>query len=1510
MKLKITQILLIASITLSFNVFSQQSPSIQTGVTFQWADTQTVNSDPATISSVTVDGTVYNTFVVPSGYEMTQLGPDGHGPNRILRNGVLLATASDVPNWSNIALAAFQDKNLNHFFTSNPNGRNICLDFDAIETTDAQKQTIFYNPTIPSNEGGIIAVTERNANNCFHIAIYGTPVGGGVTQLLGETFIRSNENALQGPVLINQEPNPDTDYWKVDRVTENNGTIGIGLFYLSDIVPLGSKISRIEFNAASRDHGDGKFFLLQKYAIDRNEINCLDETYNGDLDLGNNVPDNSTYSLVSGPSVPGQAFVLNNDGTYSYTPPLGFVGDVTFRYQVCLPAPNTSECDSATVTLSYVDLPTEPEIEVSCGATNNDFTISVINHDSASNYEYSINNGPFQTSPDFTGLPEGSYNLVVRTAFSNCLRSFNSGPIILDNLELSGSANDISCPENTNGTIDITVSGGASPYTYSWSNSKTSEDLNNLSDGLYTVTVTDANGCTITGDFTVSVLPDNEDPIITTCPEPVSVTADAGICGTLATNVTLGGPTFTDNCTGATASNNAPDTFPVGITTVIWTVTDDAGNTTTCEQTVTVTDNEDPIITTCPEPVSVTTDAGICGTLATNVTLGEPIFTDNCTGATASNNAPDTFPVGITTVIWTVTDDAGNTTTCEQTVTVTDNEDPIITTCPEPVSVTADAGICGTLATNVTLGEPTFTDNCTGASASNNAPDTFPVGVTTVIWTVTDAAGNTATCEQTVTVTDNEDPIITTCPEPVSVTADTGICGTLATNVSLGEPTFTDNCTGATASNNTPDTFPVGVTTVIWTVTDAAGNTATCEQTVTVTDNEYPIITTCPEPVSVTADAGICGTLATNVTLGEPTFTDNCTGASASNNAPGTFPVGVTTVIWTVTDAAGNTATCEQTVTVTDNEDPIITTCPEPVSVTADAGICGILATNVTLGEPIFTDNCTGATASNNAPDTFPVGVTIVIWTITDAAGNTATCEQTVTVTDNEAPIITQCPEPVSVTADAGICGTLATNVTLGEPTFTDNCTGATASNNAPDTFLVGVTTVIWTVTDAAGNTTTCEQTVTVTDNEDPIITTCPEPVSVTADAGICGTLATNVTLGEPTFTDNCTGATASNNAPDTFPVGVTIVIWTVTDAVGNTTTCEQTVTVTDNSPPTFVETLPENAIHECDDVPDADILTAIDNCGSANVIFNETRIDGSCVSNYVLTREWVATDTNGIITTHTQTITIQDTKAPQPTTEIDASITVDCDNIPDATTVEFEDNCSVDIIIDFNETNTFDETNPTDYEITRTWIVSDVCDNEETFTQTITVILSNSSTLVNDRRCSDDGVINLNNYLNNNQTEGTWTLIEGEAFIDENIFDPENIALGDYIFTYTSIDNGCLNTVELTIEIHDECVVLPCGRDDVVISKVVTPNGDRHNEFFTVTGIDTCNFTVELQIFNRWGAKIYDNSNYQNDWNGFVSKASVGQADQVPNGTYFYIINLKNSGLEPISKAFYVGTK
>jgi hypothetical protein len=105
-------------------------------------------------------------------------------------------------------------------------------------------------------------------------------------------------------------------------------------------------------------------------------------------------------------------------------------------------------------------------------------------------------------------------------------------------------------------------------------------------------------------------------------------------------------------------------------------------------------------------------------------------------------------------------------------------------------------------------------------------------------------------------------------------------------------------------------------------------------------------------------------------------------------------------VTWTVTDGNGNTATDTQEVVVQDLTAPTIT-CPANVTVSANDGST---ATNVALGSPVTADNCSVASVVNNGPAIYPLGPTVVTWTVTDGSGNTAACAQTVTVVPSSSP--------------------------------------------------------------------------------------------------------------------------------------------------------------------------------------------------------------------------------------------------------------------------------------------------------------------------------------------------------------------------------------------------------------------------------------------------------------------------------------------------------------------------
>ena len=128
---------------------------------------------------------------------------------------------------------------------------------------------------------------------------------------------------------------------------------------------------------------------------------------------------------------------------------------------------------------------------------------------------------------------------------------------------------------------------------------------------------------------------------------------------------------------------------------------------------------------------------------------------------------------------------------------------------------------------------------------------------------------------------------------------------------------------------------------------------------------------------------------------------------------------------------------------------------------------------------------------------------------------------------------------------------------------------------------------------------------------------------------------------------------------------------WTAIDECGNTRIHVQTITVIDTTLPVFngsgpsiqsvqSSNLPQDITVECINVPVAEELTATDNCGTATVIYLQTRTNGNCPSNYTLTRVWTATDECNNVTTHTQVITVQDTIAPVVTSS--SSMSVDCD--------------------------------------------------------------------------------------------------------------------------------------------------------------------------------------------------------------------------------------------------------
>ncbi|WP_291787953.1 gliding motility-associated C-terminal domain-containing protein [Cecembia sp.] len=335
--LRVTCILLASGIfSINFLNAQTQPPSITSGVTFQWDAPQPTPSSPANLVSVTVDDKVYDRFSFPSRYELTRLGPSGHNQNRIVENGVFLETNSSSPTWNASALAAFSSPNLNFKFDSDGNGRNICSDFDAASTTDAQIQSLFYDNLQVVNQDGIVGISTRNANSCVYIEIVGSQSLGGPETVLGSFFARPGPSIV-GPVF--GQPAVGADYWRSGRVNSNNGNIGIALFRLDQVAPLGAYITEIRYVGANVNHADGKVFLLRTSSVDlsvtktvNNSVPDFGESITFTVSAINNGPLNATNVQVRDLLPSGFTFASLNvsKGSYNIGTGIWAIGNLSY----------------------------------------------------------------------------------------------------------------------------------------------------------------------------------------------------------------------------------------------------------------------------------------------------------------------------------------------------------------------------------------------------------------------------------------------------------------------------------------------------------------------------------------------------------------------------------------------------------------------------------------------------------------------------------------------------------------------------------------------------------------------------------------------------------------------------------------------------------------------------------------------------------------------------------------------------------------------------------------------------------------------------------------------------------------------------------------------------------------------------------------------------------------------------------------------------------------------------
>jgi PKD repeat protein len=972
---------------------------------------------------------------------------------------------------------------------------------------------------------------------------------------------------------------------------------------------------------------------------------------------------------------------------------------------------NTATC-TGIVTVNDIIQPTAvcQNITVALNGTGNaSITAAQINNGSSDNCGIaSLSVSP--SSFDCSDLGANTVTLTVTDVNGN-VATCTATVTVVDNIAPTAICQNISVNLNSSGTASITAAqvnnGSTDNCTItSLSVSPSAFNCSNVGANTVTLTVTDQSGNTSTCTATVTV--NDIIPPTAVC-QNITVQLDAtGNVSITAAQINNGS---SDNC-GIASLSVSPNSFTcagVGPNPVVLTVTDVNGNVSTCTATVTVQDNVDPVAL-CQNISIDLNSSGTATILASQIDNGS---SDAC-GITSITVSPSAFTcanVGANSVTLTVTDENGNTATCNATVTVNDVTPP--TTVCQNITVQLNAaGTASITAAQVNNGS---SDAC-GIASLSVSPNTFTcanIGTNNVTLTVTDVNGNSSTCTAVVTIVDNIAP--TALCQNITVQLNAGGTATInATQINNGS---TDNCSIASITVS-PSSFTcanVGANTVTLTVTDGSGNSSTCTATVTVQENIAP--TALCQNITVNLNpAGTASITAAQINNGS---FDNC-GISSITASPTSFTcanVGANTVTLTVTDVNGNISTCTATVTVVDNIAP--TAVCQNITVQLDAsGNTSILANDVDGGS---TDNC-GIASLSVSPSTFncsDVGANTVTLTVTDVNGNVSTCLATVTVQDNVAPNAVCQNITVNLNA-AGTASITAAQINNGS---SDNC-GIASVTVSPSTFNcsnVGANTVTLTVTDVNGNVSTCTATVTVVDNIAPTAV-CQNITVQLNPAGAGSITAAQINNGS---SDNC-GIASLSVTPNTFDcsdVGANTVTLTVTDVNGNTSTCTATVTVENNVAPSVV----------CQDIS-VDLnssgtvsITAAQvnngssaSCGLASLTVTPSTFNCSNVGANTVTL--TAVDVNGNSSSCTATVTVNDVTPP---VAICQNITVNLNAAGTAAITAAQiNNGSNDAcgIASLSVTpNTFNCTNVGANTVTLT--VTDVNGNSSTCTATVTVV-------------------------------------------------------------------------------------------------------------------------------------------------------------------------------------------
>ncbi len=715
-----------------------------------------------------------------------------------------------------------------------------------------------------------------------------------------------------------------------------------------------------------------------------------------------------------------------------------------------------------------------------------------------------------------------------------------------------------------------------------------SGDTFSIGSHIVTASATDAAGNTAPETFTITVQDTTAPTLTPVADQTDEATSSTGASVTFSASATdIVDGTDTVVFKEGNAIVHSGDTFALGTHTITASATDTHGNSASETFTITVQDTTAPTLT----PVANQTDEATSGTgaAATFSASATDIVDGTDTVVFKEGNAivhsGDTFGIGTHTITANATDAHGNSASETFTITVQDTTAPTLTPIANQTKeATSAAGTAATFSASATdlvdgTDPVTFKEGNTVVHSS----DTFSIGTHTLTASATDTHGNSASETFTITVQDTTAPTLT--PVANQIQEATSIAGAAATFSASASDIVDGTDAVAFKEGNvvvhSGDAFSIGAHTITASATDTHGNSASETFTITVQDTTAPTLTPLAdqtiEATSIVGAAATFSATATDLVDGPDAvvFKEGDTVVHSGD----AFSIGTHTVTASATDLHGNTRSENFTITVQDTTPPILTpVVSQTKGATSSAGaVATFSATAIDVVDGIDQVVFKEDTAVVHSGDTFSVGTHTITASATDTRGNTSSENFTITVVqDTTAPTLTPlADQTIEAIFPGGAPATFAATATdavdgTDPVAFTEGNLAVVSGQS----FGLGTHVITASATDAAGNTSSENFTIKVVDTTPPILTpVVSQTKEATSGAGAVATFsATAIDVVDGIDQVVFNEGTAVVHSGDTFSLGTHIITASATDAAGNTSSENFTITVVqDITPPTLM---------------------------------------------------------------------------------------------------------------------------------------------------------------------------------------------------------------------------------------------------------------------------------------------------------------------------------------------------